>query len=338
MAFQTLPDQKTIIDIAQFPIYANIQVIEEIPATFPSISFCNLNPFDTSNPSVPALFQNLLVENNFKYDKSPDLLSLSASSIVKSYVFNLPEENRKLGIRFLVHNHSDSKSISNYGQDAPVGFATEVKITRQLSEKLSQPYGNCLTDLTSSNPKKTSTMETMFSRLGVKQYSKEMCMNVCFQIRLEMKCNCSEPAIPSYQNISKCSGTNDIPCKERFFQDFFSLPSSECNDECPTECVLYKYSTKLTSETVEISSKDNKKIKPEKIKLIDDFLQKINLYDSIEALRKDVLLIQFYYDDTSITKITERPVWSPFSILSSIGGNLGLFVGMSILSWFEQNK
>ncbi|RNA11063.1 hypothetical protein BpHYR1_019700, partial [Brachionus plicatilis] len=206
---------------------------------------------------------------------------------------------------------------------APVGFATEVKITRQLSEKLSQPYGNCLTDLTRSNPKKTSTMETMFSRLGVKQYSKEMCMNVCFQIRLEMECNCSEPVIPSYQNISKCSDTN------------------ECNDECPTECVLYKYSTKLTSETVEISTEDNKKIKPEKIKLIDDFLEKINLYDSIEALRKDVLLIQFYYDDTSITKITERPVWSPFSILSITKQNKKLaittyfFVGISILIFFH---
>lgn len=388
----------TLIDVSKFPVYTKIEIIEEIPTPFPSISFCNLNPFNTNDPVNYAMFENLLTKSNINFNSHPNLLWLSVSSLVKSFVFDLSDEERQnftfgfkqmiysckfnsflcneedfemfynfdygncfkfnpngtkfigksghqnglrleihignssskeaytisRGIRFLIHNHSDIISINDHGQDASTGFSTEVKITRSMNEKLDEPYGNCISDLTNSYPKKTKYMNIMFDKLNLKKYFKETCLNICFNIKLEQECNCSDPSILSIQNMIKCISTTQIRCKEKFFQNFFSNQATECNDGCPIQCKTYKYSTKLSFSEFFTN-------------WYFDLFEKRDLasFGSAEQLKKNVLLVNFYYDDTSIIKIIERPLWNIFSILSTIGGNLGLFVGISILSLAE---
>ncbi|RNA14391.1 degenerin deg-1-like [Brachionus plicatilis] len=230
----------------------------------------------------------------------------------------------------MVHNHSDTISINDFGEEAAAGFSTQVKISRSVYEKMDQPFRTCLSDLTSSNSKQTKIIQIMLNQLNFKKYSKEICLNICFQLKLENECNCSDPSIASIQNMTKCNSIKQIKCKEEFYQSFFSNQSQECEDDCPIECVTYKYSTKLTfSEFYTNWYFDLFQNR------IDDIEKDISSYGSAEVARKNVLLINFYYDETSITKITEKPLWNFFSILSSIGGNLGLFIGMSILSCAE---
>ena len=47
------------------------------------------------------------------------------------------------------------------------------------------------------------------------------------------------------------------------------------------------------------------------------------------------LSFNIYYTDLSYMLIEEHPFWDVFLLFSSIGGNLGLFVGMSFLSFVE---
>ena len=42
-----------------------------------------------------------------------------------------------------------------------------------------------------------------------------------------------------------------------------------------------------------------------------------------------------YFKTTTVTHIEEQPMIKGFDLASSIGGTLGLFVGMSILSMFK---
>ena len=394
----------TLIDVSKFPVYTNIEIIQEMPAPFPSISFCNLNPFNTDDPDNYVILENLLAKDNINYNAHPNLVWLSVSNLVKSFVFDLSEKERQnftfgynqmvysckfnsflckeqdfemfydfdygncykfnsngtkligksghqnglrleiyvgnssgkeaytinRGIRFLVHNHSDIISINDHGQDASTGFSTEVKITRSLNEKLDEPYSTCISDLTSSYSKKTKYMNIIFNELNLKKYSNQICLNICFNLKLELECNCSDPSILSIHNMTKCISTSQIRCKEKFFQEFFSNQATECNQECPIECKTYRYSTKLsfsefyTNWYFSLIEKSN-----------NDFIKNLASFGSVEQLKKNVLLINFYYDDASITKIIERPLWNVFSILSTIGGNLGLFVGVSVLSIAE---
>ncbi|CAF0724254.1 unnamed protein product [Brachionus calyciflorus] len=299
---------QTIIEVSKNPTMINYEIIEETPAVFPAISICNLNPFKTTNSNVYNTLLNVLLENNFKYTIHPNLASISASSLVKSYVFNLPDEVKKTfsyqyselvysckfngflcssqdfewfysfdygncykfnpngtkmvgksgsqgglrlemyvgnssdseaytiktGLRFLIHNHTDFRSISNYGQDASAGFSTEVKINRNIHSKLGAPFSNCLEDVTSATKSKSDLMILMFDLLNLTIYTREMCLNVCYQIPLEESCNCSDASIPQIQaNLSRCVSSTQIKCQEQFFQNFYSVSNSYCQDQCP---------------------------------------------------------------------------------------------------------
>lgn len=56
---------------------------------------------------------------------------------------------------------------------------------------------------------------------------------------------------------------------------------------------------------------------------------------SIEEARRSFLWINFYYKDLNYKVVSESPLWSVNSLLSNLGGNLGLFVGISLLSLVE---
>ena len=45
--------------------------------------------------------------------------------------------------------------------------------------------------------------------------------------------------------------------------------------------------------------------------------------------------MNIYFKDSTITVIEQQPMMMPFDLVSNIGGILGLFVGMSILSMCE---
>lgn len=57
--------------------------------------------------------------------------------------------------------------------------------------------------------------------------------------------------------------------------------------------------------------------------------------DTFEQAKENVLALNFYYSELSYRKVSEIPVWTVSSFMSSIGGNLGLFVGISMLSLIE---
>lgn len=63
--------------------------------------------------------------------------------------------------------------------------------------------------------------------------------------------------------------------------------------------------------------------------------ERIAKIKSYTEARNYYLSFHIYYSDLSYTFIEEGPYWDLFLLLSNIGGNLGLFVGMSFLSFVE---
>ena len=54
-----------------------------------------------------------------------------------------------------------------------------------------------------------------------------------------------------------------------------------------------------------------------------------------EKARKSFTIINAYYDSLSYTELTESPQMDIIALLASIGGNLGLFLGVSVFSLCE---
>lgn len=54
-----------------------------------------------------------------------------------------------------------------------------------------------------------------------------------------------------------------------------------------------------------------------------------------ESDKDSVLALNVFYNTGSYTKITEKQAMEPQSLFPSVGGTLGLFLGISILSFVE---
>ncbi len=103
-----------------------------------------------------------------------------------------------------------------------------------------------------------------------------------------------------------------------------------CKNECPLECDSVNYDTSYTS------SKFSKKRLLKNIKR-NFFKQYFN--DLAKNLTEEdldrVTIITIYYSDFSYKSIIEIPKMDFIDLIANIGGNLGLFIGVSFLSFAE---
>lgn len=78
---------KTIVDYLQYETVSRTETIYEIPSEFPTVSICNLNPFQTNN-SIEFV-NDILVRNNLDNMSSLFLGPLSYSTIKKFRYFTI---------------------------------------------------------------------------------------------------------------------------------------------------------------------------------------------------------------------------------------------------------
>ena len=103
--------------------------------------------------------------------------------------------------------------------------------------------------------------------------------------------------------------------------------SDNCISLCPLECNITQFETSVTS-TKFLGDFYADYIKNNK-NLSVDFDSKI-----IDATNS-IVSINIFYDSLSYTLSTESPQMDLVSLLANIGGNLGLFLGESLLSFCE---
>ena len=61
----------------------------------------------------------------------------------------------------------------------------------------------------------------------------------------------------------------------------------------------------------------------------------INRTLDTQTLKESLVSVNVFYDNFAYTLTTETPEWDDISLLGSIGGNLGLFLGVSVFSISE---
>lgn len=69
--------------------------------------------------------------------------------------------------------------------------------------------------------------------------------------------------------------------------------------------------------------------------LPDAIRSRVARINSYEESRKHFISFNIYYDQLVYQLIKEDPYWDAVLLLSNFGGSLGLFVGMSILTFVE---
>ena len=154
----------------------------------------------------------------------------------------------------------------------------------------------------------------------------------CFQEKVITLCNCTSPNdYPLHQsNMPSCETGNS--CYTGLNNEFSdnNYVKLHCLPRCPLQCNRTEYKTSVNSIQL-VGNMYVPRIRS-KPSLLEDFVvRELNS----ETARQSVLRVYIFYDPLSYTQLTEFPNMTRFSLLSSIGGTLSLFLGVSVLSLFE---
>ena len=133
--------------------------------------------------------------------------------------------------------------------------------------------------------------------------------------------------------MKPCQTIRDIGC---YYNINYILQTIEqrneremCINECPLECESVSYITSLSMSVYPTASYTDE--------LLEFFIQgrldnhNISLYD----LRNNVLAINVYYSKLNYKSYQEFAKTEMVDLVSNIGGTIGLFLGVSFLSFIE---
>lgn len=138
------------------------------------------------------------------------------------------------------------------------------------------------------------------------------CIERCIVHKIAEAYNCSIPSYYEISTLNRCvsypdaylrTDINDIPY-EQYYSKIHALTqefNAACSDMCPRECTFVKYDSTV-------------------------------MYQGLQSY---TFTLDFSFQDFSSLVITQIPKFTSFSLLSSIGGSFGLFIGIRFLSLVE---
>ena len=167
-------------------------------------------------------------------------------------------------------------------------------------------------------------------------YFRYACHELCYQTGIAEMCNCSCYQVRmNVGDYDYCFPPATSACETKFREEkFFNFDwfAANCLTKCPLECSMPTLEGLLSSSVF-----------PPSVLYADTALTNNAALYSLRANQSEfktnkeanMLRLAFYYNSLSFTSVDEEPKMTIDSLIGVIGGHLHLFLGMSLLSFFE---
>ncbi len=357
--FQLLPGYclcLTVISLKEFlnyPVITSIDIINESPALFPTVTLCNLNGY-----SIQNLVNETLINCRFNNQQCSlkDFTQVHFSSygfclrfnfnpndLKKTYVADKFEGglvldifagipgyqgifNPGYGFHIFIHNITDKLIRIVKGVDVATGFQTNLVIKRIFYKKETIPYENCFNDIETYYKFNTSFVNELLKSSSVYQQSE--CLELCKYKMLKFKCKCETFTNNTFECINSQA---DMNCVHKTNENFYISNFTECLPLCPLECDTQEFKISTSFLNYPHLSKVNGLLNNPIIKNKYENISNV----TVNQLRESILSVAIYYDDLSYTVISKEPKMNLLDLISAIGGIMGIFLGISFLSFLE---
>ena len=337
----------TFKEYIEYKTISNIKIItNQISLTFPAITFCNMNKNNMTikemlkkcdfnkRPCTDEDFTETLAFSNgwgtcYSYN-----VHINSTNITRRLMENkfsgyetglnmqlflgLPSDSNsdQNGLWMFIHNNYELP-LKNQALEITTGLKTNLIIKKEKSIKLPDPYSECQTDET-IRQKITKELNSYLTANN-RTYKQSCCFLECLTIELSRMCNnCSI----EYEMIEKNCLMSERNCTEHFFAFHWEkLFDNKCKRQCPLECEMesFKYTTTYSNfPSMQYYRKNNQNISTEYFEY-----------------KYSMLSLSIYYESISVTEISETKKYSFPSLVSNVGGTLGVCVGASFLSFIE---
>ncbi|XP_077966757.1 bile acid-sensitive ion channel-like [Styela clava] len=225
-----------------------------------------------------------------------------------SMVFNIHQDeysenvgwgNWEAGVKVQIHSPHDVPEVDELGLAVPVGYMGFISVTKKEEKIMYEPWGGCQPD----------NEELHF----YDTYSRPNCFKECFQNELEEYCECKMYYSENPSLTQECTPRETVDCLVNisYFARSYLTPT---NCECQPPCHSTVYSSSISYAKL-----------PNKA--VED--------DVNEGQVSDLAGINVYFERMSYTIQEESKAVTRTGLLSDLGGQLGLWIGISIVTLFE---
>nr|XP_003933075.2 acid-sensing ion channel 2 [Saimiri boliviensis boliviensis] len=213
------------------------------------------------------------------------------------------ETTFEAGVKVQIHSQSEPPFIQELGFGVAPGFQTFVATQEQRLTYLPPPWGEC----------RSSEMGLDFFPV----YSITACRIDCETRYIVENCNCRMVHMPG--DAPFCTPEQHKECAEPALGLLAEKDSNYCL--CRTPCNLTRYNKELSM--VKIPSKTSAK-----------YLEK-KFNKSEKYISENILVLDIFFEALNYETIEQKKAYEVAALLGDIGGQMGLFIGASILTVLE---
>ncbi|XP_071942043.1 acid-sensing ion channel 1A-like [Antedon mediterranea] len=215
-----------------------------------------------------------------------------------------------VGVKVQLHNATEPPYVYEQGDTIEPGTHTQIGFTREEVIALPEPYGTCHT-------------------LGVTEYgyfehfSYSGCRIECETEAVRQKCGCRLVEQPSKNSIPAVCAIEKYECAVQELDNYtYGHSDFECSCRLPCSSVVYPLTLSSSRLNPSFMSYDLKqRFQDEK-------------YNE-SYVKANIMKVSVYYNQLSYQRVLQVPSLDFFTLLSQIGGSMGLCVGASLLSMVQ---
>ncbi|CAF2079938.1 unnamed protein product [Rotaria magnacalcarata] len=264
------------------------------------------------------------------------LLQLALYAHEQQYV---PSMINATGIVALVHDNSEVPNVEMESVFLAPGRHHKLGYKKVMSTFLSSPYTTC-TDTVGPG------LQILLNEYNGADYaySQYHCFTACIQAYTYENCGCGNPNFWNIQavvtldsqktiNISLCNMSNPCPGERRTMLmntvSIWNEYCSDCTGECSATDFTIKSSSLLTPQSAMLAD-------------IKRFVESSNIPLSsnwstswISDIQSNYVALDVAYASFRTDVYTQQATLGPVDVLSNVGGQTGLWIGISFLSMLE---
>jgi hypothetical protein len=249
-----------------------------------------------------------------------------------------------LGAKIRIENSSVLTDDSLSEVRVSAGEDSDIFIDRSFRYNLPKPYRSC--DIENNSPKFFDSFLYNLILNSKYEYTQQLCLRQCFQKILIDHCNCTDMRVISLLGTTNCDTFEEISCLKKVKETIFSIDGLNsvskgdnkennssyfyCLALCPAECNSSNF--EATISTNKIKGDFFAKYIQENKNLSKDFIHR-NI--TPETASECIVKFNIFYKKMSYSYFIDSPKMEWISLLAYIGGIFGLFMGMSVFSFFE---
>ncbi|XP_064625180.1 amiloride-sensitive sodium channel subunit beta-like [Lineus longissimus] len=279
--------------------------------------------------------------NSNEYDRSggrmqPLLVKRSGRDYGLNLILNIeysdyiPIKTSGFGARLVIHQFGTFAAPLGHGISIPAGFTTSLAVTQKRISRLDYPYGDC---------ENGSDMYEVYEKI----YTQQACERFCRHRHIFRICNCyQEGYVEYYPRKALDAGLESCALKDEGVDCLKSVEEQFVSDDIECECLhpcqeshflqtlsVHQWPEKNYRKVVALQACEN--AKKHNRTDICAALQAMTLKDT----RNNFVKLRVYYKDLNFESITQKPSYLIPDFLADVGGTLGLWAGISVLTGAE---